>query len=287
MPGPLIILSGPSGSGKSTVIRRLLAEGGLPLRLSVSATTRRPRRGEQDGVEYYFWTRERFQEQVEAGAFLEYAQVHARGQFYGTLRCEVDGYRARGVGVILDIDVQGAAQVRRQYPEAVSVFLRTSSWEVYEQRLRRRGTEDEAAIARRLATARGELERISEYDHVVINDDLETAVAQLRDLIVWAFLRGADVLDDLKEEAIVNKVGGRFKLSTLIQKRMIMLNTGARPLVEVRGGDKMATVIQEILQDKIYLDASGQVQARNLVPGDAAQRAMLGDVSADLGGGDD
>ncbi len=95
------------------------------------------------------------------------------------------------------------------------------------------------------------------------------------------------MLDDLKEEAIVNKVGGRFKLSTLIQKRMIMLNTGARPLVEVRGGDRMATVVQEILQDKIYLDASGQVQSRGLSAGDAARRAMLGDISADLGGGDE
>lgn len=95
------------------------------------------------------------------------------------------------------------------------------------------------------------------------------------------------MLDELKEEAIVNKVGGRFKLSTLIQKRMIMLNTGARPLVDVRGGDRMATVIQEILQDKIYLDSSGQVQARGLSAGDAARRAMLGDISSDLGGGDD
>jgi DNA-directed RNA polymerase subunit omega len=95
------------------------------------------------------------------------------------------------------------------------------------------------------------------------------------------------MLDELKEEAIVNKVGGRFKLSTLIQKRMVMLNTGARALVEVRGGDKMAIVIQEILQDKIYLDASGQVQARGSSPGDAARHAMLGDISSDLGGGDD
>jgi DNA-directed RNA polymerase subunit omega len=96
------------------------------------------------------------------------------------------------------------------------------------------------------------------------------------------------MLDDLKEEAIVNKVGGRFKLSTLIQKRMVALNTGAKPLVDVRGGDKMAIVIQEILQDKIYLDASGQVQARGLTPGDIARRAMLGDISADLGSaGDD
>jgi len=95
------------------------------------------------------------------------------------------------------------------------------------------------------------------------------------------------MLDELKEEGIVNKIGGRFKLSTLIQKRMIMLNTGARPLVEVRGGDKLQTVIQEILQDKIYLDASGQVQSRGMSAHDAARRAMLGDISSDLGGGDD
>jgi DNA-directed RNA polymerase subunit omega len=94
------------------------------------------------------------------------------------------------------------------------------------------------------------------------------------------------MLDELKEEAIVNKVGGRFKLSTLIQKRMVMLNTGARPLVEVRGGDKMTIVIQEILQDKIYLDTSGTVQVRGEGPEEAARRAMGGDIS-DLGGGDD
>jgi DNA-directed RNA polymerase subunit omega len=96
------------------------------------------------------------------------------------------------------------------------------------------------------------------------------------------------MLDELKEEGIVNKVGGRFKLSTLIQKRMVMLNTGARPLVEVRGGDKMSIVVQEILQDKIYLDTSGQVQVRGLTASDAARRAMLGDISSDLGSaGDD
>jgi DNA-directed RNA polymerase subunit omega len=95
------------------------------------------------------------------------------------------------------------------------------------------------------------------------------------------------MLDDLKEEAIVNKVGGRFKLSTLIQKRMVMLNTGARPLVDVRGGDKLSTVVQEILQDKIYLDASDQLQLRGAGSGDIARRAMMGDVSSDLSGGDD
>ena len=96
------------------------------------------------------------------------------------------------------------------------------------------------------------------------------------------------MLDDLKEEGIVNKVGGRFKLSTLIQKRMVMLNQGYKPLVEVpRNNEKMAIVIQEILQDKIYLDASGHVQTRGMSASDAARRAMLGDISSDLGGGDD
>jgi DNA-directed RNA polymerase subunit omega len=95
------------------------------------------------------------------------------------------------------------------------------------------------------------------------------------------------MLDDLKEEGIVNKVGGRFKLSTLIQKRLLMLNTGARPLVESRNPDKLSIVVQEILQGKIYLDNSGQVQTRGMSAGDVARRAMLGDISADLGGGDD
>ena len=96
------------------------------------------------------------------------------------------------------------------------------------------------------------------------------------------------MLDELKEEGIVNKVGGRFKLSALIQKRMIMLNTGARPLVEVRGGDKMAVVIQEILQDKIYLDTSGSVQTRDRMgPSDISRRAMMSDVSGSLGSSDD
>jgi guanylate kinase len=185
---PLIIVSGPSGSGKSTVIRRLLAEGGLPLRLSVSATTRMPRSGERDGVDYHFWKQERFREHVKAGAFLEWAEVH--GQCYGTLREEVDPYRARGTGVLLDIDVQGASQVRRSYPGSCSIFLRAPSWPEYERRLRARGTEDEAAIARRLATARRELERVGEYDHVIINDDLATAVGELRRLVASLFPPG-------------------------------------------------------------------------------------------------
>jgi guanylate kinase len=187
--GPLIILSGPSGSGKSTVIRRLLASPDPPLRLSVSATTRPRRDNERDGVDYHFWTRRRFDEGVEAGEFLEWAEVF--GNRYGTPRQEVEPWRQRGVGVILDIDVQGAAQVRRHCPDAVSIFLRTSSPETYERRLRERETETEESIQKRLAGARVELARAGEYDFQVINDDLETAVAAVRDIIRRQFERSS------------------------------------------------------------------------------------------------
>jgi guanylate kinase len=174
---PVFIVSGPSGSGKSTVISRLLAESGMPLRLAVSATTRSPRPGEQDGKHYHFWTRDRFEEELRQRAFVESAQVH--GQYYGTLRREVDPYRDQGLMVILDIDVQGARQVRRQYADTVSAFLQASSLETYEDRLRKRGTENEAAIQRRLAAARSELAHADEFDYRVVNDDLDSAVAQM------------------------------------------------------------------------------------------------------------
>ena len=178
---PLFILSGPSGSGKSTVLRVALNEAQLPLRLSVSATTRPPRPGEHDGVQYHFWTRQQFEDAVKRGVFIEYAEVF--GNLYGTPRSEVEPYRAAGVGVILDIDVQGAAQVRKQYPEAVTVFLKTSSLATYEQRLRERHTESEEAIQRRLLGARRELERSGEYQYHVINDDLDEAVTELRAIV--------------------------------------------------------------------------------------------------------
>ncbi len=186
--GPLIILSGPSGSGKSTVLRLMLERSELPLRLSVSATTRPPRPDEEDGVHYWFWSPEQFELEKASGGFLEWAEVH--GRCYGTLRREVIPYRDKGIGVLLDIDVQGAEQVRRQFPEAVPVFLRTSTLEVLERRLRGRGTENEEAVQRRLAGAKRELARITEYPYQVVNDDLETAVAELTAIARRQFVGG-------------------------------------------------------------------------------------------------
>jgi guanylate kinase len=179
--GPLFIVSGPSGSGKSTVIGRLLEVCDRPLRMSVSATTRPPRPAERDDVAYHFWDRGHFEREVAAGAFLEWAEVH--GNYYGTLRAEVEPYRERGIGVILDIDVQGFDQVRPRVPDHVSVFIAPSTFEELERRLRSRRTEDETAIQTRLNNARRELARQGDYQYQVTNDDLDTAVADLLTIV--------------------------------------------------------------------------------------------------------
>jgi guanylate kinase len=186
--GPLFILSGPSGSGKTTLIFRLLQENAWPMRLSVSVTTRARRPTEEDGVHYHFWPADRFLAARDRGEFLEWAAVY--GNYYGTLAREV-APRAAGVGVWLDIDTQGWEQVRRRCPDAVSIFLRTSTMEVFERRLRERRTESEEAIARRLVAARAELARAPEYDVQVINDDLETALAELREVVRRSFEGGS------------------------------------------------------------------------------------------------
>jgi guanylate kinase len=173
------------------MIQRLLADPPGPLRLSISATTRPPRLSERDGVDYYFWSHERFDSQVAAGAFLEHAVVH--GNNYGTLRSEVDPHRQAGIGVLLDIDVQGAEQVRRVVPDHISVFLRAPSLVEYERRLRQRATEDPSAIERRLNAARAELALAPTYSYQIVNEDLTTAIAELRAIVADQFARVRDV----------------------------------------------------------------------------------------------
>jgi len=179
-PAKLIILSGPSGAGKSTVVRRLIDRCPLPLRLSVSATTRAPRPGEQDGREYHFLSRERFEQLRHEGAFLECKQVFGRGDWYGTLRSEVDQSLRSGHWVILEIDVQGAVEVMdRDDLDAISMFIHPGGMDELERRLRRRGTETEAAIASRLETAAGEMRSLHRYQYEVINGAVDSTVAHI------------------------------------------------------------------------------------------------------------
>lgn len=175
----VVVLSGPAGSGKTTIVHRLLRESPVKLRMSVSATTRPARDGETDGRDYYFLTDEQFQTARSRGEFLEWAEVHRTGFWYGTLRSELDRARDDGAWALLEVDVEGAMNVVRQYPGAVTIFLKTTSMQVYEQRLRDRASETEESIQRRLQTARDELESADRYRHVVVNDDLDRAVRDI------------------------------------------------------------------------------------------------------------
>jgi guanylate kinase len=172
LPGRLIVISGPSGSGKSTLVRRLLARPDLRLRLSVSATTRQPRPGEQPDRDYIFLSPEQF-ERIRGG-LLESAQVH--DHLYGTPAEPVRLAMAEGSCIILVIDVQGGFQVRQKVPDVLLVFVQPPSLEVLESRLRARGTDDETTIERRLQAARREIEMAAGYDVQVINDELDRAV---------------------------------------------------------------------------------------------------------------
>lgn len=182
-PVRIAVLSGPSGSGKSTVVNRLVASSPVPMIKAVSATTRPPRVGEIDGKDYYFLSDEEFERRRLAGEFVEYAEVFGSGFWYGTLRSELQRAADQGAWAFLEIDVQGAQRVIEQYPETVSIFLKTASDPEFEQRLRQRGTETETVIQRRLETARRELALADRYRHIVINDDLDRAVREISQIL--------------------------------------------------------------------------------------------------------
>lgn len=185
MAGILFIISAPSGSGKSTLVNQLrsLLDG---IEFSVSYTTRRPRGSEREGFEYHFTTRENFERMIAAGEFLEYAEVF--GNYYGTACESLEKARSRGKDLVLDIDVQGAAQVREQMPDAISIFVMPPTREILAKRLdnrsRAEGTVNPETIQRRLAEARSEIENYRQYRYILVNDILDRAVEELAAIVL-------------------------------------------------------------------------------------------------------
>ncbi len=178
--GTLYVFTGPSGAGKGTLISRLLAEDDR-IFYSISATTRAPRPGETDGVQYYFLKKEDFEAKIAQNAFLEHAKYV--DNYYGTLEAPVNEKLEAGKDVILEIEVQGAMQVHEKRPDAVMVFIAPPSFEELASRLRGRGTEDEAKVLKRLETAKGELAQQDKFDYVVVNDTVDRAVEELHGIL--------------------------------------------------------------------------------------------------------
>lgn len=181
MTSRLAVIAGPTAVGKGTVVRHLLAEH-PEFKLSVSATTRSPRPGEIDGVDYFFWAQERFDEAIANKELLEYATVHGLNR-YGTPRKPVEEALARGENVVLEIDIQGAKQVKAAMPQAITIFIQPPSWEELVRRLSTRGTEDAAEQEKRLTTAKVELASANDFDYQVVNDEVAKCAAQVVELM--------------------------------------------------------------------------------------------------------
>lgn len=194
----IIVISGPSGAGKSTIVSRVLASVG-GLRFSVSHTTRSPRPGECDGKQYHFVPRGEFEGLVKADQFLEWAEVH--GNMYGTCMTEYEAAGRDGVDLLLDVDVQGARQVRKRFPDAVSVFVLPPSFGVLERRLRTRGPEDEGSLRTRLTNAQREMQQYGDYQYAIINHDIEESVRALEAVVRAARSRTSRV--DAEAQAVL------------------------------------------------------------------------------------
>lgn len=178
----LIVISAPSGAGKTTITRRILSDHPNELAFSISATTRDKRNGEQDGVDYYFLTRDEFVQRIKDNALIEYEEIF--GNYYGTPISEIERARANGKRLIFDIDVKGGISIRNRFPDITQlIFIAPPSFAVLRERLEKRGSETPETIERRLARAKMEMEMAEVYDHIIINDDLDTSVKEAESLI--------------------------------------------------------------------------------------------------------
>lgn len=177
--GLLFVISGPSGAGKGTIYARVIEKTGM--KRSVSVTTRKPRPGEVEGVNYFFRTEEQYQQMIAAGEFLETAEVY--NNFYGTPKAPVFENLDNGYDVLFEVDVHGAKSIKKKYPEAISVFVMTPDFEVLEERLRGRGTETEASLKTRLGAAKRELGKYEMFDYIVFNDNIDQAVQEVLDIV--------------------------------------------------------------------------------------------------------
>ena len=204
-PGGLFVVSAPSGGGKTSLTRasiEQLGKAGIAAEISVSYTTRAPRPGEQEGVHYHFVEADVFKAMIARGEFLEHAEIY--GQHYGTARARTAAIRAQGRDVILDIDWQGARQIKQQAPDAIGIFILPPSITKLEQRLRARKQDSEEAIASRMAQARAEMAHYAEYDYVVVNKDFEQAMAELVAIFIARRLRRTD--QEVRHKALIHKL---------------------------------------------------------------------------------
>lgn len=199
--GILIVLSGFSGAGKGTLVKKLLETHKEEYALSISMTTRAPRVGEEEGVHYFFTDREHFEEKIAQNGLIEYAEYC--GNYYGTPRAYVEEQLAAGKNVILEIEIQGALKIKKLFPESLLLFVTPPSAAELERRLKGRGTETDEVIARRLSRASEESEGIEAYDYIVVNDDLETCVEELHQIVKAAGrapIRRETFIKEIREE---------------------------------------------------------------------------------------
>jgi guanylate kinase len=201
MSGNLFVISAPSGAGKTSLVHALLNIN-PQIELSVSYTTRNPRPGERDGKDYHFVSREVFARMAGRGEFLESAEVY--GNLYGTSQTWISQATSQGRDILLEIDWQGAAQVRRLFPECISIFILPPSMEALEQRLKGRGKDNDEVIAKRMAAVREDVAHVAEFDYVIINDNLNEALRELNAVVLSARLRGASQL--ARHQALINQL---------------------------------------------------------------------------------